>query len=448
MTVSLEKIFFAYILENKRFMPIVDKYFFKNREIEFVYGVIRTYMLSKDDVSKPSPRQILEMVKLEDKEDMISKEILKSMLSVELKEYDDKFILPRLKGWIMSNRTKNAIVDIIDISRDIDGSMTDLDSVTKSVDKIREIVDKASNVNVLSDDDEDLGSDFDDVESHSQDTATDKRSSGFVTLDHILGGGFDTHTLNVLMAETSNGKSLWMQNLTVRAANMGSNVLYITLEMTEKKVMKRLGAMRLSIPINEYDNLSQDTNYMKERIESLKKTTGGGFGDDLFEKKVGKIYCKFWAAGTKTVHDFDEYIAKLQDKKGIKIDLIVVDYISLMSVPKNQGGDSLYTKGKFASEGLRALGAKYKCPVITAVQVAKDAWNSTDITLESVPESKSIAECADTFFAIIRNAEMKRQNLYRLKLLKQRDGDFSKSMIMLNLNPIYLTLEDDRFIDM
>ena len=109
--------------------------------------------------------------------------------------------------------------------------------------------------------------------------------------------------------------------------------------------------------------------------------------------------------------------------------------------------DNLYTKGKQLAEGLRALGAKYLCPVITGVQVAKDAWNSSDITLESVPESKAIAETADTFFAIIRTEEMKRQNLYRFKLLKQRDGDFLKSQIKLNLNSTYLTLEDDQFID-
>jgi hypothetical protein len=69
------------------------------------------------------------------------------------------------------------------------------------------------------------------------------------------------------------------------------------------------------------------------------------------------------------------------------------------------------------------MGAKYKCPVITGVQVAKDAWNASDITLESVPESKAIAETSD-FFCIIRTEEMKRQNLFRFKLLKQRDGDF------------------------
>ena len=96
---------------------------------------------------------------------------------------------------------------------------------------------------------------------------------------------------------------------------------------------------------------------------------------------------------------------------------------------------------------MRAVGAKWKCPVITGVQVAKDAWNSADITLESVPESKAIAETADTFFAIIRTEEMKRQNLFRFKLLKQRDGDFSRAQIKINLNPTFLTLEDDQFID-
>jgi hypothetical protein len=237
--------------------------------------------------------------------------------------------------------------------------------------------------------------------------------------------------------------SLWMQNFAVKSADMGHNVLYITLEMSERKVMKRLGAMRLKIPINDYDTISKDTDLIRKRIAGLSKTDGG----DIFDKKVGKIYAKFWAAGTATVADFDNYIQKLKEKKGIKIDLVIVDYITLVAAPKGTGSDNLYSKGKVLSEGLRAIGAKYKCPVITGVQVAKDAWNSADITLESVPESKAIAETADTFFAIIRTEEMKRQNLYRFKLLKQRDGDFLKSQIRLNLNSTYLTLENDQFLD-
>lgn len=240
--------------------------------------------------------------------------------------------------------------------------------------------------------------------------------------------------------------SLWMQNFAVRSADNGHNVLYITLEMSERKVMKRVGAMRLKIPINDYDRVSKDVDLIKTKIQNL-KNSNGSVGDDLFEKKVGKIITKFWAAGTATVSDFDNYIQKLKEKRGIKIDLVIVDYITLIAPQKGLGSDNLYTKGKQLAESLRALGAKYKCPVITGVQVAKDAWNASDITLESVPESKAIAETADIFFGIIRTEDMKRMNLYRFKLLKQRDGDFLRSQIKLNLNPTYLTLENDQFID-
>jgi replicative DNA helicase len=441
MTPQLEKVFLNYILKYKKFFDLVKPYFFRNSEIQFVYGVIRNYMLKSSDTAVPSPRQILDMVSLEDKDGVITKEILKSILQVDLKEYDEKnFIEPRFNAWVLSNRIKTGTVDIIDETRNLD-TVSDFDTAIESANKIKLIVDEMSSLNFVQD--EDMGADFDDPEQHVQDSSKFKIKSGFETLDHMLGGGWDIQTLNCVMAETNNGKSLWMQNFAVKSADAGYNVLYITLEMSERKVMKRLGAMRLKIPINDYDNVSKDTDFIKKRIKALSHSDGG----DIFEKKVGKIISRFWAAGTATVSDFDNYIQKLKEKKDIKIDLIIVDYITLVAAPKGLGADNLYTKGKHLAEGLRALGAKYKCPVITGVQVAKDAWNSSDITLESVPESKAIAETADTFFAIIRTEDMKRQNLYRFKLLKQRDGDFLKSQIRLSLNSTYLTLENDQFID-
>lgn len=441
MTPQLEKVFFNYVLKNKKFFDIVKPYFFRNSEIQFVYGVVRAYMLKSSDTQVPTPRQILDMISLEDKEGVITKDILKSILQVDLKEYDEKnFIEPKFNAWVLSNRLKTGTVDIIDETRNLD-TVSDFDAAIEAANKIRGIVDEMSSLNFVQD--EDMGSDFDDPENHVQDTSKFKIKSGLETLDHMLGGGWDVQTLNCIMAETNNGKSLWMQNFAVMSANNGYNVLYITLEMSERKVMKRLGAMRLRIPINDYDKMSKDVDFIKKRIKSLSSSDGG----DIFDKKVGKIISRFWAAGTATVVDFDNYIQKLKEKKDIKVDLIIVDYITLVAAPKGLGADNLYTKGKHLAEGLRALGAKYKCPVITGVQVAKDAWNSSDITLESVPESKAIAETADTFFAIIRTEEMKRQNLYRFKLLKQRDGDFLKSQIRLSLNPTYLTLENDQFLD-
>ena len=442
MTPQLEKVFFNFILKNKKYFDIVKPYFYRNSEIQFVYGVIREYMSKGIDAQVPTARQILDMVSLEDKEGIITKEILKSILKIDLKEYDEKnFIEPKFNAWILSNRLKTGTVDIIDETRNLD-SISDFDKAVEAANRIRGIVDEMSSTNFVQDDD--MGSDFDDPENHVQDSSKFKVKCGFESIDHMLGGGWDISTLNVIMAETNNGKSLWMQNFAFKAADMGHNVLYITLEMSERKVMKRIGAMRLKIPINEYDVLSKDTEMIRKKIANLSRTAEGG---DLFDKKVGKIFTKFWAAGTATVTDFDNYIQKLKEKKDIKIDLIIVDYITLVATNKGAMADNLYTKGKTLAEALRAVGAKYKCPVITGVQVAKDAWNSADITLESVPESKAIAETADTFFAIIRTEEMKRQNIYRFKLLKQRDGDFLKSQIRLNLNSTYLTLENDQFLD-
>ena len=441
MTPQLEKVFLNYILNYKKYFDIVKPFFFRNSEIQFVYGVIRDYMIKSSDSKIPSPRQILDMISLEDKDGVITKDILKSILQVDLNEYDEKnFIEPKFNAWVLANRLKTGTVDIIDETRNLD-SISDFGKAVEAADRIKAIVDEMSSTNFIQDDD--LGSDFDDPETHNQDTSALKVKSGFQTIDHMLGGGWDQSSLNLIMAATNAGKSLWMQNFAVKSANMGCNVLYISLEMTEKKVMKRLGSMRLKIPINDYDNMSKDVSFIKKRISDLSHDGGG----DIFNKKIGKILCKFWAAGTATINDFDNYIQKLKDKKDIKIDFLIVDYITLIAPIKGIGSDNLYTKGKQLAEGLRALAAKWKCPVLSAVQVAKDAWNASDITLESIPESKAIAECSDTFFCIIRTEEMRRQNLYRFKLLKQRDGDFSKSQIKVNLNPTYLTLEDDQFID-
>jgi hypothetical protein len=264
MTPQLEKVFFNYILANKRYFEIAKPFFFRNSEIQFVYGVVRNYMLVASDSKVPTPRQILDMVNLDDKEGVITKEILKSILQVDLKEYDEKnFIEPKFNAWILSNRLKTGTVDIIDETRNLD-SISEFEKAIEAANRIKSIVDEMSSTNFVQDDD--LGSDFDEPENHVQDSSKFKVKCGFDTIDHMLGGGWDISTLNVIMAQTNGGKSLWMQNFAVRAADLGFNVLYITLEMSERKVMKRLGAMRLKIPVNDYDKLSNDTNMIKKRI--------------------------------------------------------------------------------------------------------------------------------------------------------------------------------------
>lgn len=204
MTPQLEKVFLNYILNYKKYFDIVKPFFFRNSEIQFVYGVIRDYMLKSSDSKIPSPRQILDMISLEDKDGVITKDILKSILQVDLNEYDEKnFIEPKFNAWVLANRLKTGTVDIIDETRNID-SISDFGKAVEAADRIKAIVDEMSSTNFVQDDD--LGSDFDDPETHVQDSSRFKIKSGFETIDHMLGGGWDVGTLNILMGMSNSGK--------------------------------------------------------------------------------------------------------------------------------------------------------------------------------------------------------------------------------------------------
>ena len=441
LTITLEKIFFAYILDNKKYFPVVEPHFFKNNSIIFVYDIIRKYMIADSSIELPSPKQIWEMVSLEDKTELITKDILKMLLTVKLDEYDEvNFIIPKFNSWITTNKIKLGVSDIVDESRSLDDAT--MEEANAIIDKMKTIFTTMTS-DTFSTDDEDLGADFDDPEAHAQDTAKYKVKTGIPCLDQMLGGGFDVAALHCIMAMTNGGKSLWLQNIAVNCANLGYNVLYVSLEMSERKVFKRLGAMRFKIPINDYDTISMDTEYMKRCIREVQETKG----NSLLEKKAGKIYCKFWPAGTISNAKIDNHIQKLQEKKGVKIDLLIIDYLTLMVSNTTAKGDTLYIKGKNLAEGARALAAKYNCPALTAMQVSKEAWNAKNISLEMVPESKAIPETSDTFIALVRTPEMKEKNLFMAELLKQRDGDFSNSKFLVNMNPVYLSLENDRFMN-
>lgn len=214
MTITLEKIFFKYILLNKEYFEPILPSFFKNPDMEFIYGVIRKYMNENPGTDVPKPKQIAEMVFLEDKDEKITKQLLRTILSEEIAEYDEeKFIKPKLKAWILINRLKMAANDIIDETRGLD-DIQDLDGSLRSVNKIKEITEKATTFDFESDDD--IGSDFDNPEAHIQDHSQDKVKTGWDSLDHVLGGGWDVSTFNVIMGETNSGKCSFDSDIYVK----------------------------------------------------------------------------------------------------------------------------------------------------------------------------------------------------------------------------------------
>lgn len=235
--------------------------------------------------------------------------------------------------------------------------------------------------------------------------------------------------------------SMWLYNIACNAVNQGKNVAVITVEMSQRKVMKRLGAMRLKIDVDEYDEISKDSTFIKNKINNLKNQGNGLFNTE----NPGKMFVKKFNTGDCSVVDIDNYLTKLKDNKNINLDLIVIDYINLMSVSKinKDISNNLYLKGKHLAEGLRYIADKFNLSLITATQVDRSVWGANDIKLQDVPESKAVAETADTFWAIIRNSEMKKHNKYRLKVLKLRDGDHKEETVSFDFNPKYLTIEND-----
>ncbi len=222
MTSSLEKVFFAYIKNNRKYFEVVLPHFFRNSQIQFVYNVLREYMIKKSDAKIPTPKQILDMVSLEDKEGLITKDILKAILTVNLDEYDEKnFIEPKFHAWILTNRLKTGTVDIIDETRNFEG-ISDFEKAIEAADKIKSIVNDMSSTNFVQDDD--MGSDFDDPNVHVQDSSKFKVKTGFETIDHMLGGGWDIQTLNILMAETNGGKCCISETkLSIKNTNKGKD---------------------------------------------------------------------------------------------------------------------------------------------------------------------------------------------------------------------------------
>lgn len=234
--------------------------------------------------------------------------------------------------------------------------------------------------------------------------------------------------------------SMWLNNIAANAANDGINVLFITLEMSWRKVMKRLGSMRLKINADEYEEKSKDAIFMKQRLNNLKSQVVGS----LFNSQPGKIFVKKFNTSDCTVTDIDNYIKKFEEVKKLKVGMVVVDYINIMSIEKGFDiTNMLYLKGKHLAEGLRRIADKYDCAVITATQTDKAVWGASDIKLADIPESKAIADTSDSVWGIIRNPEMKRNNVYRLKILKLRDGEHHEEQIRFEFNTKFLTMENE-----
>lgn len=443
---SLEKYFFAYILENPKFFQKVDPISFKNSKIKFIYERIRNYYVNSEKPIVPSNHKINELIRLDDPDsEAVSMEYLKQLLTVDIgnivQDKDDDYLKKSIYSWCTSNQIKQQMYKAIDWIRDMDE--IDYNNTEKVSAKLRELMTDATLMNF---DDEDLGLDFFDVEAHIQDTSQSKIPSGWHTLDDLLNGGWTRKTLNLIIGGSNSGKSLWLANIGVNAANHGKNVLYITLEMSDKEVIKRMGSKWLKIPIENYDVKSKDKKYMQSKLKELQTRSALHSDDNLFNPSLGQIFVKEFPSGTCSTEDIDNHIKTVEETKGIKIDMVIVDYLTIMQ-PEKSDSSSLFSNGKYLSNKLRAIAQIRNLVMVSAMQIGKDAQEAPEINMSDISESKAIYENADLIFGIIRTPNMRRENKYILKLLKLRNGSFKWEKTHFEFNDTYMSIENDKKLD-
>ena len=226
----------------------------------------------------------------------------------------------------------------------------------------------------------------------------------------ITKGGLPNKTLNIALAGTGVGKSLFMCHMAASCLLSGRNVLYITMEMAEEKIAERIDANLLNIPIQKLVDLPKVM--FEKKISSLSKKT------------QGKIIIKEYPTASAHVGHFKSLISDLALKRSIRPDIIFVDYLNICASQRYKGSIvNSYTYVKAIAEELRGLAVECNVPIVSATQTTRAGYGSSDVDLTDTSESFGLPATADLMFAFISTEELEGMNQIMVKQLKNRYND-------------------------
>ena len=321
----------------------------------------------------------------------------------EKKEEDDHWLLDTTEKWCQDRAIYLAVMDSIQI---LDGKNKQL-----SKNALPDILQKALSVSF----DTNIGHDYvENVEErfdfyHKQE---ERIPFDLDYLNRITKGGLPNKTLNIALAGTGVGKSLFMCHVAGSALSQGRNVLYITMEMSEERIAERIDANLLNLPIDQVPNLSK--TMFKDRVKEI--------GD----RSNGRLIVKEYPTGSAHVNHFRALLDELKVKKKFKPDILFVDYLNICASSRMKGmGGSInsYTYVKAIAEELRGLAVEFDIPVVSATQTTRSGFSSSDPGLEDTSESFGLPATADLMFALVSNEELEQMGQIMVKQLKNRYND-------------------------
>ena len=409
MTPRIERLILSHLIHNENFtrkvVPYVKSEYFEDSSEKIVFKLIQEYILKHNDL--PTKQSLL--IDLDQLEGIHETEYSKSneIINTLDKPSDSKDITPWLleqsETFCQDKAIYNAVVNAIAI---LEGN----EKTHLSKGAIPTVLSDALAVSF----DPHVGHDFiDDAEDRFDfyHRVEEKLEFDLELFNKITKGGLPKKTLNICLAGTGVGKSLFMCHQAASCLSINKNVLYITLEMAEERIAERIDANLLDIPMDQLEEIPRDM--YKKKIDKLKGKTNG------------KIIIKEYPTASASALHFKNLLGELNLKRNFVPDIIFIDYLNICTSSRIRAGANVnsYTYIKSIAEELRGLAVEHNVPIMSATQTTRTGFTSTDIGLEDTSESFGLPATADFMFALISSEEMEELNQMLVKQLKNRYND-------------------------
>jgi archaellum biogenesis ATPase FlaH len=419
-----ENIILRYIIENPVYLETCLPSYFSNESLGEIMIVVSDFWKRYHEI--PKCDQVIESFKIQGKTELVTPDEIRSLYNVNLKSYEEVWLTETTEFFIEYKTLTKSAVDGL---KYIQSTPVDSESIRGVIDNFKRIILERNNIDFNFDE----GLDFFNPSNHKQ-LSHRTFSSGYPFIDTVLGGGFSAKALYVFMGMPKVGKTLWMGNIAIQGMKKGNNVAIISLEMGDRKLVKRLGANLLNIPISEYNKISEDEELIKKKLNNL---TYDNFS------VPGQFLIKEFPTSQASVNDIENYLKKVEEMRGIKFKIVVIDYINIMKNWRNPNSENTYMKIKQIAEDLRGMAVRNEWAIITGTQTKQGDFDASDLSINSAAESSGLVATVDGMFGIIQDPIMYSNGEYKLKILANREDGYKNSYKVFNVDYKYMRIIED-----
>ena len=385
----------------RKVIPFIKPDYYEDSNQKIVFEEIEKFV---QEYNQPATKEVLciEVEKRQDINDTTFTEITKLISYLDDAPTDYDWLIDTTEKWCRDRAIYLALMESISLA---DGKDKDKDR-----DAIPSILSNALAVSF----DAHVGHDY--LLDYETRYESYHRKEDLIPFDleyfnKITKGGLPNKTLNIALAGTGVGKSLFMCHVAAAALLVGKNVLYITAEMAEEKIAERIDANLLNVPIQEITDLPK--LMFEEKVTKLSQKTQGSL-----------IIKEYPTASAHSGH-FRALLNELALKKSFRPDIIFVDYLNICASERYRAGSNVnsYTVVKAIAEELRGLACEANVPIVSATQTTRSGYGSSDVELTDTSESFGLPATADLMFALISTEELESLGQILVKQLKNRYND-------------------------